>query len=217
MGALRILAAAFALSLVWGCGPKYIEISSSPTLERNPPGRIAILPMIVDDGPERGGKTIMSGKVEADGPGVVTDLLYHKLEHYTGLDLVPRDRVKSVAERAVAGQPDLSLTERAKRAGEELNAPEVLAGRVTRYAERVGHAYGIERPPSVGFDLLLVDTSSGTVLWKGSYFETQQSLFSDLSTFPLFIKRGGKWQTARQLAEYGVLELLSDPIWERAK
>ena len=217
MESLKFITAALLLSLVWGCGSKYIVVSSAPELALKPPGRIAILPLVIDDGPDRPGKPMLSGTVEEAGPGIVTDLLYHKLEHYTGLDLIPRNSAEDVAEQVRRDHPDLALTDQARMAGQELNAPEVLAGRVTGYTQRVGSAYGIERPPSVGFDLFLIDTSGGTVLWNGSYFETQQSLFSDLTTFPLFISRGGRWVTAEVLAEYGVLELLSDPVWKNVK
>jgi len=217
MDSLKIITAASLLSLVWGCGSKYIVVASDPKLETNPPGRIAILPLVIDDGADRPGRPIVSGTVEEAGPGVVADLLYHNLEHYSGLDLIPRESAEAVAGNIRRDHPDWPLAEQARRAGEDLDAPEVLTGRITSFTERVGSAYGIERPPTVGFELYLTDTSSGIVLWKGSYFETQQSLFSDLSTFPLFIRRGGKWVTAKDLAEYGVVELLSDPVWKKVR
>lgn len=200
-----------------GCGPKYVVVHSTPGLEVKSLGRLAILPMDVDKGTFPPGRADRDPQVEEDGPGIVTGLLYHKLEHYPQLELLPRDRVEAADGRIRDQEPGLSLADHARRTGEDLKVSVVLAGRVTTFRKRVGDAYGIERPPSVGFELFLIDTSDGSTLWKGTYYETQQSLFSDLTTFPLFVKRRGRWVTATELAEYGVLELLDRSDWAKEK
>ena len=95
-----------------------------------------------------------------------------------------------------------------KRIGETRQIDAVLSGVVTTYKEREGGPFSIGRPASVGFEVTLVNTSNGNILWKGIYRETQKSLLEDISMFFLYVKRGWKWLKAEELAQYGVEEVL---------
>jgi hypothetical protein len=213
MEAVRILAAGFLVLGLWGCGPKYITTHQTPGVEKQLIEQIAVLPIAKDPARDRNGEVLRTGKVEEGGPLIITALLYEKLRAYKGLTLLSRIEVDKTVDRIAAEQPDLSLTEQARKIGEELKVSAVLAGHVYAFIEREGGAYGIRRPASVGFELLLINVKEGQVLWKGSYYETQQSLFSDISTFSLFMKRKGRWQTATELADYGMEEVLAASPW----
>ena len=81
-------------------------------------------------------------------------------------------------------------------------------GRVFRYRERVGTAFSVETPASVAFDLLLIRASDGRLLWVGRFNETQKSLFENLFRLRVFIKRGARWLTADELADFGLAQVL---------
>lgn len=79
----------------------------------------------------------------------------------------------------------------------------VLLGRVERYEERIGSDWSVNRPASVAFRLLLMETSTGRVVWKGSFDETQQALSENLLTLKTFLRRKARWVTVEDLAQSG--------------
>lgn len=213
METLKILAAGFFLFSLWGCGPKYVVGHQTPGVDRRLLERIAVLPVVVETATDRPGQTLKTGMVEEGGPLIITALLYERLKGYHGLTVLPRIKVDQVMEKITAEQPGLPLAEQVRKVGEALDVQTVLVGRVHIFVEREGGAYGIKRPAFVGFELFLLSAKDGAILWNGSYYEIQQSLFSDITTFSLFMKRKGRWQTATELAMYGVEELLDTSPW----
>ena len=85
----------------------------------------------------------------------------------------------------------------------------VLLGRVERYEERIGSDWSVNRPASVAFRLLLMETSTGRVVWKGSFDETQQPLSENLLTLKTFLRRKARWVTAEDLAQSGFDRLVA--------
>ena len=217
MEPIRIIMPFLLVVFLSSCAPKYVRVEASPKLDEGPVSRMAVLPVTVDNGSKTGQAVMRTGVVEEGGPRIITDLIYEKLEEVESLDLLPRSVIEQAIQKILEGHPKASVTEQALSAGADLDVPFILTGRLMTFVERVGGNYGIEQPPSVGLDLLLIDTGDGTILWKGSYYETQRSLFEDITTFPLFLKRWGRWQTAPELARYGVNQMLCGSEWIGAK
>jgi hypothetical protein len=93
-------------------------------------------------------------------------------------------------------------------AGRALDADAVLVGHIYRYIERVGGNLSVESPASVAFDLHLVRTSDGHVLWTGYFDETQKTLMEDMFDIGSFFQREGKWVTAEQMASTGLHNIM---------
>lgn len=104
---------------------------------------------------------------------------------------------------------NLTTVESIKKLGEIFRAEAVLKGYVVRYVDKVGGKYGVKSPASVSFYIEIYDTSNGSILWTGSYRETQVSLSENLLNADLFFKRGFKWLTADELARFGVSEIIN--------
>jgi hypothetical protein len=75
---------------------------------------------------------------------------------------------------------------------------------VFRFEERRGGNFAVERPASVGFHLHLLDRKR--VIKVFHFDETQQPLSENILKFGLFLRRGAKWVTSRELAEEGILK-----------
>jgi glycerol-3-phosphate dehydrogenase len=56
----------------------------------------------------------------------------------------------------------------------------------------------------VVFEIHLIKTTDGSIIWRGFFDKTQKSLMEDVFQAPSFFKGGGKWLTARQLTEQGM-------------
>jgi hypothetical protein len=155
------------------------------------------------------GKVVMVGKVV---PGVERDLTektFALLTEEKNIHLIP----PSQAEGALTG---LMLRDKTSRpqldvildAGRKMDADAVIYGYVYRYQERVGTTYAIDSPASVAFDIHLIRTSDGSLIWNGHFDETQQSLSENLLKLGAFIKRRAKWVSASEMAEAGLEEVL---------
>jgi hypothetical protein len=60
----------------------------------------------------------------------------------------------------------------------------------------------------VAYEIHLLDSQNGNIVWRGFFDKTQKSLMEDVLQISSFFKGGGKWLTARQLAELGMDEIL---------
>jgi len=143
----------------------------------------------------------------ADAEAVVTAQVYGVLANDPRWRLVP-DLDVDDAMRAVPLSGTLET--RAQALGKEAAADGVVTGRVSRLQERAGGDYGTRYPASVGFELELVETLTGKVLWSGSFEQTQQDLSSNLFDFWMFWRGGPRWFTAAELAGLGVQKLVED-------
>jgi hypothetical protein len=92
--------------------------------------------------------------------------------------------------------------------GRNLGADAVIIGHLYRFRERIGTQYSVEIPASVAFDIHLIDVKDGRLLWSGNFDETQQSLFEDLYQLGTFLRRRGRWITAKELAVSGLEGIL---------
>ena len=95
------------------------------------------------------------------------------------------------------------------RAARKVGAQTIIAGTVFRYRERVGTGAGIKEPASVYLNLYAIEARTGTIIGQGSFRETQQSLSENLFKMGDFFERGGRWLTAAELSEAGMVKLLS--------
>jgi hypothetical protein len=131
----------------------------------------------------------------------ITDLVWAKLKHRSGLQLLsPRDAEGVVREPAQGTASDRAP---AYKIAQRLSADAALSGKVLVYQERVGSRLGADPPAAVGFEVTLV-ASDGMVLWEGNYYEKQRPMIEDVWGF---IRRRGMFVTAEELATYGAAEL----------
>jgi hypothetical protein len=175
--------------MLLGCAaPIWTEVgeSQAPPVVR----KVAMLPLASDPAP--------GGTIEPDAIGVVSARVLEALTEETGLDVIPPDETERVTGA------------RGAKGGEELRrnfgADAVLTGVVRRYVERSGGPRGSSRPSAVWFTLEL-RAIDGTLLWSGTYNETQQALSENLGSFGRAWQRGFKWVTAADLADYGARQL----------
>jgi len=103
-----------------------------------------------------------------------------------------------------------SLQTRATALGKATESDAVITGRVSRFQERVGGEFGARHPASVAFDLELVETATGTVLWRGAFERTQTDLSANLLDFWTFWEGGARWLSASELARIGIERLVAE-------
>jgi len=94
----------------------------------------------------------------------------------------------------------------AQKLGEVLGANLIIVGTVWRCKDR--DTADVESPgSSVAFAICLIDVADAKMTWKGKFDKTQQSLADDVSKARNAFKKGVKWLSANELAQYGVREI----------
>ena len=144
------------------------------------------------------------GTVEKEAVEVLTSALMSYLENQTSFHLTPASPEQEALLARFSGADGRGEMEILLDLGRKFGVDGVVMGHIYRYRERVGSRYSVESPASVAFCVDLVNVRDGAVVWVGSFNETQQSLFENLFRFDRFIKRKGRWVTAREMAASGL-------------
>jgi TolB-like protein len=194
---LRPLALALFLAVA-ACGSK--QPPHPPLFARV----VAVLPFETAPSADRGER-----RGEAKAGDLVTAQVYRYLSQQTTYLIVP-----DVTVVDTLATPDLRRAigqhERAAQLGKAVGADGVLFGRVDRYDQRVGTAYGASQGASVRFSIGLVSVATGEVVWEGEFEETQESLAANFFDWWIFWDAGPRWLSASELAGLGVDKLLDE-------
>lgn len=102
-----------------------------------------------------------------------------------------------------SGKPKIYYKDIAIDVGRVLGADSVMIGVISHYTERGGSEWGVESPSTVAFSVEVLSTKDGRVIWETYFTETQKPLFDNLFDIKKFVKRGGKWISADELAKEG--------------
>jgi len=196
--------------LVLSVTSQALEINSENT---KLPKRIAVISFQPLTPEEETGSTVFcplcgigasSGKILKGSEKIVEEVFINKLREIKEVELIPPDKVEGVYKRISSESLKEPLLKRLQKVGNELGADFLAVGYVYRYSERVGYKYSSEHPASVVFEIHLIKTTDGSIIWRGFFDKTQKSLMEDVFQAPSFFKGGGKWLTARQLTEQGM-------------
>jgi hypothetical protein len=145
-----------------------------------------------------------SGKILEGSEKIVEEIFIDKLHELKEVELIHSDKVQGVYKRISSESLKAPLLNILKKTGSELGADVLAVGYVYRYTERMGYSISAKHPASVFFEIHLIKTSDGSIIWRGFFDKTQKSLMEDVFQISSFFKGGGKWMTARQLTEQGI-------------
>ncbi|MFC1814388.1 hypothetical protein ACFL0M_00290 [Thermodesulfobacteriota bacterium] len=155
------------------------------------------------------GNVLTTGKVEIGAAEILTKHLIDLVKHHKSIELIPSSQAQGVFSSLLSGtEKELSERELYIRTGRSLGADAVLIGYVYRFRERYGTEYSAGLPASVAFDIDLLHVDNGHILWSGHFDETQRSLTENIFQIGKFIKRKGRWITAKEMAIFGLEKVL---------
>jgi hypothetical protein len=171
-------------------------ISFQPLIPEEGQGNAVICPL--------SGIGYSCGKILEGSEKIVEEVFVDKLHELKEIELMPSDKVQGVYKRIASESLKEPLLNILRKAGRELGADVLAVGYVYRYTEREGYSYSVKHPASVFFEIHLIKTIDGSIIWRGFFDKTQKSLMEDVFQISSFFKGGGKWMTARQLTEQGM-------------
>jgi hypothetical protein len=182
--------------------PKFRSVALLPFYEgQKPPGAESILELT----PEQ------MGLVETMAPGsarTMTMLTQAALERKYGDAVLPLEEVRRAFDEVYTTETDKRPRNIVMKIAEKLGVSYIVAGNIWRFSEREGRSLAASKPASVAFRLHLIDISKHERVWFDTYDKTQQALSENILKASDFIKEGGKWLKASELADLGVDELV---------
>jgi len=155
------------------------------------------------------GKVFVTGRVEPGADQLLTRLWLSDISAVETYELIPPEQAEgAMAVYYERDQKDQDERHQVTQIGKRLGADFVFIGHLYRFKERVGGKYAVDSPASVAFDVNMVGTSNGELVWSGHFDETQQSLNENLFLLGTFLKRRGTWVTAEEMATDGLNDLI---------
>ena len=222
--AIRAAAAvmtAAAVILLAGCQP---EMPPQKRVYRWNPEKVAVLPFQrvapLPTDPTSAcspltGAVCTAGPIRDDAEMILTQALREELTLHTDLEVVPPALTRQVASQVVGRGLQYDTRKMISEVGQRLKTDAVLVGYVYRFRERKGSAYGADEGASVAFDLSLVRSEDGSVLWKDTFDQTQQPLTNNILRLGDYMKHGVKWLTADEFGRYGMTRLMEQFPWRK--
>jgi len=158
------------------------------------------------------GSMVDAEPVSRDVVRKVNDMMLERVAAEKNYELLPRSKaigvyLKTLNSDKSAGMPIIEIVQ---EVGTKFNADAVLIGYLYRWREREGTNYAVNRAASVSFDLHLIRSHNGAIMWKSMYDKTQQSLSENLFDLGTFKESGGKWLTVEKLGEIGLRKILEE-------
>lgn len=213
MNGLRKIVAVAVIGIflvIGGCGKKEKQAAAL----KNPDISLAcigVLP-VTKEVDNTAGSTAGNTKDLKDGVAVLDNLLQKQFMAREDIRFISPAQMNGLEK----GATDNKLG-KAKQAASFLSCNGILELALHRYRQRVGGSYTASEPASVAFSYTLLDVNSGTVLCRGRFDETQQSVMANLYNFSSAKKRGFTWITAEKLAKEGLQEKLGECAYLQAE
>jgi len=148
---------------------------------------------------------VQTGTIETGADVFMNDHLVALLESQTPYRPMPFWTAKGVTSQDLRGADRRLLVE----LGRSLQADAVITGTIYRFRQRVGGSMAATSPASVSFAVEFIRVSDGRRLWGRAFDETQRSLDENVLKLGRFLKKGGKWLTAEELAVFGLKEVMA--------
>ncbi|MDY6989175.1 MAG: hypothetical protein SWQ30_14080 [Thermodesulfobacteriota bacterium] len=152
---------------------------------------------------------VQTGTIEAGADTFMNEALVAFVASQTPYTPIPFWTARGVTSKMPS--QDLRGADRSLliQMGESLGADAVISGTIYRFRERAGTSLSVKTPASVAFAMELIRVSDGRTLWGRAFDETQRSLDENLLNLGSFLKRGGEWLTAEELAAAGFKEVMA--------
>ena len=158
------------------------------------------------------GAIFMAQPVLSDVAQKMNKILFERLIADKKYELISPSQAEGVFSVLISSDINIGLGpgELLQKMGQAFGADAVLAGYVFRWQEREGSDYAVKRPASTAFDLHLISSADGAILWSAKFEKTQRSLSENLFDLETFVKGRGRWMTVENLALFGLQKLLDE-------
>ncbi|MCF8030062.1 MAG: hypothetical protein K9K39_04125 [Desulfohalobiaceae bacterium] len=190
------------LAVAWSCAPQKRaglrssenELAVAPFYQPGS-GRKCLCPF------DRSGEDVPDRVLEQ-----LTDELLHQLDKRGYSSPKGPERVERCRKAVLSGSSSFPENRRQywSSVGDCVSADYLLIPQLMQWRERLGGRWGVESPARVVLCLVLFHAKEERVLEVFSFQEEQKSLTQNLLEIGAFIRRGGRWVGAQELAAEGI-------------
>ena len=156
------------------------------------------------------GAVFLAEPVPADVPDKMTNRLFARFKGREGYELISPGKAMGISAGLMSKDKGMDDIETLQKIGQAFSAEAVMLGYIYRWEERRGTDYSVDSPASVAFDLYIMRTEDGAILWKGKFDKKQAPLSENLFDLDTFFKGKGKWMKEEELAEMGLAEMFGE-------
>lgn len=193
-----------SLVLLAGCGQAPGNVKNIVQAPLYPVTCIAVLPAVPAVDVE-GKTTPEQQETLLHGAQVMNRLLAQELAEQEKVTFVGEDHLSGLEISGGENMIDIALL-----VGRSVNCNAVLETSVSRYSERIGTKWSVEKAAAVAFEMRLIGTDAGKVLWSAKFDEEQVSVLENLYHLSKAKTRGFTWITADELMLEGMREKFSN-------
>lgn len=213
-GYTLILPALIAMAAIWGCAAPQAPPEADENIATR--GVTLVLPFVDmakifgDKASVRNpvtAKVFVTGTIEKEGATLMTNELYRLIGQETDLTWGSYAGQKLPLQYSSVGLSTNHVSQ-LQEIGRQKGADTIMTGYLYAFRDRSGSAFGVEKPSQVVFELVLIQTDTGRIMWQRSFKETQKSLAEDLTKLGSFIQRKGRWVSAREMASNALRDML---------
>ncbi|WP_461833611.1 hypothetical protein [Desulfothermus sp.] len=149
-----------------------------------------------------------SGKIDRDVLKKLTNILLSRVSARQGIEIIGPNFVNQCKELVVLKENKtyLNPVEKWIEIGKCIPSDYLIVPQLFIFKPRVGGKWGAYEPAKVMLSLNLIDITQGRLIRSYLYNEKQKPLSEDILEINKFIKRGGKWVSAYELAEEGIIQ-----------
>ncbi len=149
-----------------------------------------------------------SGKIDRDVLKKLTNILLSRVSARQGIEIIGPNFVNQCKELVVLKENKtyLNPVEKWIEIGKCIPSDYLIVPQLFIFKPRVGGEWGAYESARVMFSLNLIDIKHGRLIRSYLYNEKQKPLSEDILEINKFIKRGGKWVSAYELAEEGIIQ-----------
>jgi len=175
-----------------------------PAIDKNSPAVMMMDPL--------GGSVFLAESIPSGADTILAGLIIEKLNETNSYSLIipATEQMMGKDFSASYSGHETNVRDSLISFGKDLNADAVMIGWLYRWNGRKGSEFAVQSAASLAFDLHLINTADGSVLWRGKFDKTQQSLSENLFDIGTFIRSRGTWLSIENLAEIGVSNVLSE-------
>jgi hypothetical protein len=154
------------------------------------------------------GSVFMAESVGMDVVRKMTDKLFKRLLDFKDYRMISPKSLDWDTSGTMSTEQAENHLKAYMEMGQAFSADAIMVGYIYRWRERKGGQYSVDSPASVAFDLYLIRSEDGKVLWKANYDKTQAPLSENVLDLRTFVKGKGKWMTVEELAQIGMIEMI---------
>lgn len=193
----------------------FLTACATPRQPAIPMGDLAIgiAPFTQPEGPQdmlAGFQAEPAPQVEMKTLFALDDAFAQVLASNTMRTYVPAEKAQECLVTVRAANRQQAALRTWSQVGRCMGVDVLIVPQILEWRERDGGEMGVATPAGIIMDIFVLDVKNESLISRSRYDETQTSLMGNLLEARKFVRRGGRWVTALDLAREGMEKAIKE-------